>query len=63
MRRGARVAQWATVSVVLLVLGSLTGQAGAAAGQPSVNVVVIPGFLAPHYPGFVGAPAASWEKL
>ena len=49
-------------SLVALVVGMLvlslvpSGHAQASSGQPSANVLVIPGFQAPHYSGTVGVP-------
>lgn len=41
---------------VVLLQGSGRSHGAVQAGQPSVNVAVVPGFVAPRYPGFFGIP-------
>jgi hypothetical protein len=41
---------------VVLLQGSGRSHAAVQAGQPSVNVAVVPGFVSPTYPGYFGIP-------
>jgi hypothetical protein len=55
--RMPRVAGSLVAVVVMLVLSLVpTGHATGSSGRPSANVLVIPAFQAPHYPGAVGVP-------
>lgn len=57
LRIGIAVLALLTVSALFLQHPGHSRGAGAAATQASSNVVVIPGFTAPKYPGFFGVPA------
>ena len=47
----------ALIIAVIAAVGASTGSAHPASVRPSANVVVIPGFQPPRYPGTVGIPA------